>query len=533
MGSPQVRGALFLAILAAGWPAHGSAAQADGGRPAAEAALLQAARLLRQGREAEVKQEIERVAQSKEQQAQSSLLGAAGEADGLNEETLLWAVRAARHPTKAREAIEGALREFLLARAAVAAWLSLELDPRADDAEAIRLALARALLFLGKREMALGHARRLTHVKWNPDVQRFAIAMARRIELELKNPNEATAAGRARQQAISQARIKRQLHQAREQWLRKQGKLPKTSTAPVEPSVPEDVPPPSRQPQTVKEAIKLLHSASHEDWQRAQRALLRFGPAAVSELLGAARDDSRKVRDGANHVLTLLSGPEYARALLAASEDLSTTERAFRYMERLKTDGEAAPLVAAALEPERAFRHRQELIGALSELECPAAGEGLLRLSRDDNARVRRVALYRMWRVPGDAVTRRLIEAIGDADGRVIQTAIDALGKRKAREAVPALCKFVARQRKDELTIEAARALAGIGDPVAIPVLIDALETQEADFIAPDEAQRRALLHEFRPATARALKQLTGEDLGPDPAAWRRWLERQKPEAKP
>ena len=529
MGSRRRRGAFLLVMVAAGWPAHGAAAQADGGRPAAEAALLQAARLLRQGREAEAKQEIERVAQSKERQAQSPVLAATG--DGLSEETLLWAVRAVRHPTKAREAIEGALGEFLLARAAVAAWLSLELDPRADDAEAIRLALARALLFLGKRKMALEHARPLTRAKWNPEVQRFAFGMAKRIELELKNPNEAAAADKARQRVIEQARIKRQLYRARQQWLRKQGKLPKTSTAPPEPSVAEDLPP--RQPQTVKEAIKLLHSASHADWQRAQRALLRFGPAAAAELLWATRDDSRKVRDGANHVLTLLSGPEYARALLAASEDLSTAEPAFRYMERLRTDAEAAPLVAAALEPQRAFRHRQKLIGALSELKCPAAREGLLRLSRDGNARVRRAALYRMWRVPGDAVTRRLIEAIGDADAQAIQTAIDALGKRKAREAVPALCKFVARQRKDELTIEAARALARIGDRAAVPTLIGALETQEPDFIAPDEAQSRVLRHEFPPAIAKALKQLTGQDLGPDPAAWRRWLQQHKPEPKP
>ena len=147
--------------------------------------------------------------------------------------------------------------------------------------------------------------------------------------------------------------------------------------------------------------------------------------------------------------------------------------------------------------------------------------------------RVRRAALYRMWRVPGDAVTRRLIEAIGDADAQAIQTAIDALGKRKAREAVPALCKFVARQRKDELTIEAARALARIGDRAAVPTLIGALETQEPDFIAPDEAQSRVLRHEFPPAIAKALKQLTGQDLGPDPAAWRRWLQQHKPEPKP
>ena len=531
MGSRRRRGAFLLVVLAAGWPVCGSTTRADGGRPAAEAALLQAARLLRQDREAEAKQQVERVAHSKEPLAQSPILGAAG--DGLSEETLLWAVRAVRHPTKAREAIDGALREFLLARAAVAAWLSLELDPRADDAEAIRLALARALLFLGKREMALDHARPLTRAKWNPDVQRLAFGMVARIERELRDPKEAAAAAKARQRVVKGARARRRHQQVYEAWLRKQGKLPKTSTAPAGPSLPEKVSPPPRQPQTVKEAIRLLHSSSHADWQRAQRALLRFGTAAVSELLWATRDDSRKVRDGANHVLTLLSGPEYARALLEASEDLPTAERAFRYMERLKTDAEAAPLVAAALEPRRAFRHRQKLIGALSELECPAAGEGLLRLSRDDNARVRDAALYRMWRVPGDAVTRRLIEAIGDADAQVIQTAIDALGKRKAREAVPALCKFVARQRKDGLTMEAARALARIGDRAAVPALIDALETQEADFIAPDEAQSRALRRELPRAIAKALKGLTGQDLGPDPAAWRRWLEQRKPEAKP
>jgi HEAT repeat protein len=285
--------------------------------------------------------------------------------------------------------------------------------------------------------------------------------------------------------------------------------------------------PEPRKAVSIDDAVALLASQDLREWRHAQRVLFRHGPPAVPALLRATREQNRQVGEGANHVLNMLAGEEYAKALLAALDDPVLAEHARTYLQRLKTDGEASLVAAAALQAARPYRQRQTLMYIIAELPFPSTKEALLRLTRDDNPRVRSHAFYVLWSVPGDDVTQRLIEGVADPDPRAVQDAIDSLGKRKARAALPLLCELVGRPRKDEVTHFAMEALARMGDLRAAPVLI-------AQLRAPPEAfERPGSAPEFRTAVARALKQLTGQDLGEDADAWSRWLQEKAKETAP
>ena len=62
----------------------------------------------------------------------------------------------------------------------------------------------------------------------------------------------------------------------------------------------------------------------------------------------------------------------------------------------------------------------------------------------------------------------------------------------------------------------AARILGSLKDPAAVEALIEALEDRD---------------REVRSAAAGALREITGQDLGSDPAAWRRWQRTNSPPA--
>ena len=143
-------------------------------------------------------------------------------------------------------------------------------------------------------------------------------------------------------------------------------------------------------------------------------------------------------------------------------------------------DARAAPVLIAFLRGNDLFR-RQHAADALGELRDPVA-------------------------VPP------LIAALRGADWDLREPAAGALGAIGDARAVPPLIQAL-KSQDPSLRIRAAGALGEIGDRSAVPALIAALRH-------PDEYTRES--------AAEALRTLTGQDFGEDPAQWRAWWEQNK-----
>ncbi|KPL04322.1 MAG: hypothetical protein AMK75_01305 [Planctomycetes bacterium SM23_65] len=232
----------------------------------------------------------------------------------------------------------------------------------------------------------------------------------------------------------------------------------------------------------IDEAIRLLASKDEGLKRRAWDALAAMGVKAVPRLLQGYHSDDLRTREAANKALYALGGRDYALALLDASKDDKLSEAAYRRMQLLKTEEELAPLVAAALDEERSYRQRKELIEAVAETGHPSARAGLLLLARDKNPRIRRAALDWLAHFQGEDVEQSMIEALKSPSEQVLKQAIISLGRLKARRAVPELCELVSRPKKTEASYRAVIALGKIADKRAEPTLRKELQTPREAF---------------------------------------------------
>ncbi|MCU1500398.1 MAG: Heme-binding protein, partial [Acidimicrobiales bacterium] len=96
---------------------------------------------------------------------------------------------------------------------------------------------------------------------------------------------------------------------------------------------------------------------------------------------------------------------------------------------------------------------------------------------------------------PKANATAALIEALSDADAKVQQGAIEALGALKAKEALPAI---IALAEKNKFRKETLAALSNMPDPAAIPVLVAALNEKSS-------GTRRSILKALKTMAAQAL----------------------------
>lgn len=123
----------------------------------------------------------------------------------------------------------------------------------------------------------------------------------------------------------------------------------------------------------------------------------------------------------------------------------------------------------------------QEAVFALGNIGDPRAEGALLRLSRDPEWALRGAAVLALRRLPGEAARDRLVEALSDPETFVAQRAAQGI---------------VTGKRTD-----------------CLPGVVDQLERGVA----------AGAIFQVR-ACAWALKEVSGRDLGSDPAAWRAFL---------
>lgn len=166
--------------------------------------------------------------------------------------------------------------------------------------------------------------------------------------------------------------------------------------------------------------------------------------------------------------------------------------------------------------PQLAAERRMTLLAA--NATAAAAGTDLQRagftqqlvamlLSEADPAiRARIVEVAAGFATPAaDSICRG---AVQDPDPLVRAAACAAWARRGGAEAVPLIAERFHTDQELSVRLRAVWALGELGDRAAIPVLARALDD-------PDPAVQ------FRAVTA--LKRVSGQDLGNDPATWRAW----------
>ena len=115
---------------------------------------------------------------------------------------------------------------------------------------------------------------------------------------------------------------------------------------------------------------------------------------------------------------------------------------------------------------------------ALAEIDDPQVVALLLKSLHDSDASVRQCAALALRQQPSPQAIPVLSQTLSDEDRFLARLAADAL-IASGEAAVPALLEIM-RHGSHAERLEAARALARIGDPRAIPALFDALEEDSA-----------------------------------------------------
>src|SRR5688572_12867496 len=163
----------------------------------------------------------------------------------------------------------------------------------------------------------------------------------------------------------------------------------------------------------------------------------------------------------------LAEGPERERAVLAGLEDPSAVVRekairlAARYIE---------PQVLSELVADEANAIRRNAAISALERQGPYAVPHLRTLLARPEADVVMFALQMLSRIGDPLAVHGVVPLLRHSNPNVAQSAIEALGQLRHREAVPTLIELL--QGDLWLQVAAIDALGAIGDPVAVAPLL-------------------------------------------------------------
>jgi HEAT repeat protein len=183
-----------------------------------------------------------------------------------------------------------------------------------------------------------------------------------------------------------------------------------------------------------------LREGDEETRHAAVQSLAVLGPEALPFLAEALGDGSWRVRKAALEAVVVLPGPEKLDLLLQGIRDEESAGRRNTCTEALIRLGEEAiPLIPALL--------------------------------ADPDPDIRKFGVDILGNIHDVRVHAPLLEALEDSEDNVAAAAAEYLGKKKYREAVPAL---VARMERGGFWIKYSclQALGEIGDPTAGPAVL-------------------------------------------------------------
>ncbi|MDC0683348.1 HEAT repeat domain-containing protein [Sorangium atrum] len=270
-------------------------------------------------------------------------------------------------------------------------------------------------------------------------------------------------------------------------------------------------------PDAVSPLLGHLDDTAPEVRAEVARALGRIGDArAVVPLIGKVQDSVPEVRKATARALGELGDPRAVSALLLALQDASQDVRveAVTALGRLRSDDATsaiADLVTASPGAAGAFPGarpsdsaassndvREAALRALGRIGSEAAVKALLAALAKDNPAAPRSAVRDALVSAGAAAVPALVGALSAApSANTAAGAALVLGELKAREALPALVRGM--QRGVVPLRHGLRALGALGDPAALPSVLELLG--DADPAVRAEAIRAAtaLLDPARP----------------------------------
>jgi HEAT repeat protein len=204
----------------------------------------------------------------------------------------------------------------------------------------------------------------------------------------------------------------------------------------------------------IEALIPMLGDGSKECRDGAVEDFVAIGISAVERLVAALRDERWRVRESAARALGLIKDKRAVDGLIAALRDRDGTVRT----------------VAAE---------------ALGRIGDPKAIKGLMALFKDSSKLVRVSATIALTQI-GEATVDPLIEGLKDENFQVRLHSVQALGgitsdyptgRSWLRDSRPVPGLIALLKDKDRAVREdAAIALGMIGDPSAVPALIEALQ---------------------------------------------------------
>ena len=311
--------------------------------------------------------------------------------------------------------------------------------------------------------------------------------------------------------------------------------------------------------------------------RKAAGALVFCKSRQVAEGMAAALDDpDENVRAFAARALGYQADRAFIEPLMGALKDKSVYVRAMAapalaILARNIGDRRPVPaLIALFGDSDSSARHAAA--EAFRHLQDPRAVEPLIRALRDEDHSVRSSAAWALGGFKNPRAAEPLLALAQKSDERTLPATAWALGQIKEKRAVEPLMKALRAHKRFHGRWYVVRALGDIGDPRAVPVLVEILKTggehdraqaayclallnahQAADalFKASSDSSRKVRTSAIRslvrlkdpriipcliaflekpgdlgrPEAARSLGLLTGQDFGEDTAKWAAWWE--------
>lgn len=223
--------------------------------------------------------------------------------------------------------------------------------------------------------------------------------------------------------------------------------------------------------------LEEIAALKDEDWALREDAATLLGefcdPRAVGPLMEVLRDEDRAVRDAATGALRKI-GPSAVPALIVALQDPNgnVQEIAVAVLKDLPDPRAVDPLIGCLTSRNWIVRmHAAKGLGIAGD---PRAIAHLVSRLTDEVKAVRADATDALVRIGRPALDGLLAALCHDAWILRLH-ACEALGKIGAEEAVEPLCRAMLKDRDTAVRQDAAKALGGIGSPLALEALTAAL----------------------------------------------------------
>lgn len=209
--------------------------------------------------------------------------------------------------------------------------------------------------------------------------------------------------------------------------------------------------------------------------------LAKLGIEALPVLQEALMDDDHKMQEGAIKALGQSGLMEAAAILQNELINLEGTLKKEAILQLGKLGPVALPTLSLAFSDENE-EVRKSVMLALREIDSPETLPLLEKALSDKDYPVRKTAIEVLGS-KGEIATPFLIKALTNTLCDLSQV-IKSLGNLKATEAVSALEVILIDEKNEQARSAAATALGDIGDKVAIPTLLQALNDVNENVIA-------------------------------------------------